>query len=99
MLGHGVNICNISFLLVIIFPHTVRMCSIKKVFLEISQNSQENTCASLWHRCFPVNFAKFLRATFFTEHLWWLLLFVMYISPHENVIENIYVEPSFKQLI
>ena len=42
----------------------------KKVFLEISQNSQENTCARvscltklqrLWHRCFPVNFAKFLR--------------------------------------
>ena len=28
----------------------------------------------LWHRCFPVNFAKFLRTPFFTEHLWWLLL-------------------------
>ena len=35
----------------------------KKMFLEISQNSQENTCARLatllkkrlWHRCFPVN--------------------------------------------
>ena len=24
--------------------------------------------------CFPVKFAKFLRATFFTEHLLWLLL-------------------------
>ena len=24
---------------------------------------------SLWHRCFPVNFAKFLRTPFFTEHL------------------------------
>ena len=23
------------------------MCSVKKVFLEISQNSQENTCASV----------------------------------------------------
>ena len=23
----------------------------------------------LWHRCFPVNFAKFLRILFFTEHL------------------------------
>ena len=48
----------------------VRRCSIKNVFVEISQNSQENTCARLsflikknrlWHRCFPVNFAKFLR--------------------------------------
>ena len=27
---------------------------------------------SLWHRCFPVNFVKFLRTLFFTEHLWWL---------------------------
>ena len=24
----------------------------------------------LWHRCFPVNFVKFLRTPFFTEHLW-----------------------------
>ena len=68
-------------------------CSVKKVFLEISQNSEENTCARislliklqtfrpatslkeiLWHRCFLMNFAKFLRTPFFTEHLWWLLL-------------------------
>ena len=28
----------------------------------------------LWNRCFPVNFAKFLRKPFFIEHLWWLLL-------------------------
>ena len=28
----------------------------------------------LWHRCFPMNFAKFLRAPIFTEHLRWLLL-------------------------
>ena len=58
-------------------------CSLKKVFLEISQNSQENTCARvsfliklqaapatllkkrLWHRCSPVNFAKFLSTPFF----------------------------------
>ena len=25
---------------------------------------------TLWHRCFPVNFVKFLRTLFFTEHLW-----------------------------
>ena len=29
---------------------------------------------SLWHRCFPVNFAKFLRTLLFIEHLMWLLL-------------------------
>ena len=27
----------------------------------------------LWHRCFPVNFVKFLRTPFLIEHLWWLL--------------------------
>ena len=49
----------------------------KKVFVEISQNSQANNCARasilikfkkknrLWNRCFPVNFAKFSRTTFF----------------------------------
>ena len=66
-----------------------RRCSLKEVLLEISQNSQENSCTKvsfliklqastllkirLWHRCFPVNFAKFLRAAFLTEYLWWLL--------------------------
>ena len=29
---------------------------------------------SLWHRYFPVNFAKFLRTLFLTDHLWWPLL-------------------------
>ena len=56
-----------------------RMCSVKKVFLEVLQN----TCARvpfcqrtrLWHRSFPVNFAKFLRIPFFIEHLWWLFLY------------------------
>ena len=52
---------------------------LKKVSLDILQNSQENTCARvsfllkkkltllkkrLWRRCFPVNFAKFLRTPF-----------------------------------
>ena len=59
--------------------------SVKKAFLKISQNSPENTCArasiliisikkSLWHGCFPVKFAKFLRTSFLTEHLQWLVL-------------------------
>ena len=50
------------------------------MFLEILQNSQENTCTRasfliklqacnlikkrVWHRCFPVKFAKFLRTPF-----------------------------------
>ena len=28
----------------------------------------------LWHRIFPVDFAKFLRIAFLTEHVRWLLL-------------------------
>ena len=27
---------------------------------------------TFWHRCFPVNFAKFLKTPFLTEYLWWL---------------------------
>ena len=30
----------------------------------------------LQHRCFTVNIAKFLRISFFIEHLWWLVLAV-----------------------
>ena len=29
----------------------------------------------LWHKCFPVNFAKFLTRPFLKEHLRWLLPF------------------------
>ena len=48
-----------------LFKSSRRMSSVKKVFWEISQNSQENTCVRvsatllkkrLQHRCFPVNF-------------------------------------------
>ena len=57
----------------------------KNVFLEISQNSLKTPVPEslflqrpatllkkrLWHRCFPVSFAIFLRTnTFFTEHIW-----------------------------
>ena len=68
----------------------VQRCSLKKVY-KILQISQANACLRvsfliklprillkkrLWHRCFPVNFAKFLRTAFFIEHFWWLLLFM-----------------------
>ena len=47
----------------------------KKVFLKMSQISQENTCAgvtfnkvigprAVQHSCFPANFAKYLRTSF-----------------------------------
>ena len=66
-----------------------RRCSVEKVFLEISQSSQENTCARV---CFLIGlrpstlfkketlahvfsweFCEISKNTF-AEHLWWLLL-------------------------
>ena len=40
----------------------------------------------LWHRCFPMNFAKFLGTPILTERLWWLLLWcvVTYFTKHED---------------
>ena len=32
--------------------------------LQAPENTQEITCARVWHRCFPVNFEKFLRPLF-----------------------------------
>ena len=40
----------------------------------------------LWHRCFPVNFAKFIRAPFVTEHLRRLFLNVVEISNYKEDI-------------
>ena len=57
----------------------------KEVFLEILQNVQKNIYARtsfllkkrLRHRCFPVSFEKFRRTSSVTEHLIWLLLFIL----------------------
>ena len=50
------------------------MCSVKKVFLEISQNSQENTCARVSFliknetlaQVFSCEFSEISKNTFFT---------------------------------
>ena len=49
-------------------------CSVKKVFLQIWQNSQENTCAR-------VSFLIKLQPPFHTEHLWRLLLLLVKFLP------------------
>ena len=48
-----------------IYRSSYRKCPVKKVFLDISQNSQLITCARvsllkkrLWHRCFHLNFEE-----------------------------------------
>ena len=60
-----------SFLLLEV---VVRRSSVKKVFLEISQTSQENTCASdsFFNK---VEFCEVSKNSFFIEHLRWLLLY------------------------
>ena len=44
----------------------------------------------LWHRCFPVNFVKFLRTPFLTEHLRWLLLYQEKLNDDNLDWKNIY---------
>ena len=82
---------------------------------KISKNSQENTCAKasfwltpatllkkrLWHRCFPHNFAKFLRTPFFIEHLQWLLLetFKTYKINIKSSVTFAYVQSNKRQII
>ena len=69
---------------IILHDSSAQRCSVKKVFLEISQNSQENTCArvsfsffikreTLTH-VFSCGFCEMFQNTFFIEHNWWLLL-------------------------
>ena len=68
----------------------VQRCSVKKMFLEISQNSQENTCARVSFliklqtcncikketlaQVFSCEFCEILGTPFFIEHLYSLLL-------------------------
>ena len=60
------------------------------VFKNFTNFTRKHLCRSLLviklqalrrfqHRCFPVKYVKFLRTTFFTERLQWLLLKVYYI--------------------
>ena len=44
----------------------------------------------LWHRCFPVNFLKFVRTPFYTEHLCRLLL---------NLSTHCYLQPRISNRV
>ena len=54
--------------------HVKKISSCPKVFCEKGFRPATLLKKRLWHRCFPVNFVKFLRTRFLSEHLWWLLL-------------------------
>ena len=69
----------------IFFEILYQRCSLRKLFLEISKNLQENAGLKpatllrkrLWLRCFLVNFAKFLRTPFSQNNSGWLLLWLL----------------------
>ena len=91
--------CNGFLVEVWMYPDWIRSsnlrCSIKKGFLKILQNSQENTYVRvsfliklqasglkkrLWHRCFSVNFVKFLKILYLQNTSRWLLLWLNIVS-------------------
>ena len=51
----------------------------------------------LWHRCFPANFAKFIRAPFIIEQLWWLLLMFLQTSQYWSLF-LIKLQVSFSRI-
>ena len=61
----------------------------KSVLRNFAKFSGKHLCQSLflikrlWYRCFPVNFAKFLRTPILAEHLRWLLT-ILAKPQHEN---------------
>ena len=48
------------------------MCSVKMVFLDFSQNSQESTCARVFFlaKVFSCDFCEIFKNNFYTEHFW-----------------------------
>ena len=85
------------------------------MFLDISQNSQENTCVRVffliklqacnfikkrpWHRCFPVNFAKFKRTHFYRTPLgdcFYITTIFCYLECNQSVILNAMNRGSWK---
>ena len=67
----------ISFINLLSPEAVAQRCSAEKVFLEISQNSQENTCASVY---FLIKLQAWGLNT--KQHLWWLLTY------HQKFHEN-----------
>ena len=82
------SVCYAGFLV----PEAVtQICSVKNVFLEILQNSQENTCARVsvlikffkketLAQVFYSEFCEISKSTFFTEHFRWLLLWFILVA-------------------
>ena len=71
----------------VLLEAVVQSCSVKKVFLEILQNSHESTSARVSFliklqalrpaTVLKKNFVKFIRTPFYREHFWWLLFLIL----------------------
>ena len=58
-----------------LLKETIQEFAKKNLWEIVFKEMQKIFCLKrLWQRCLSVNFAKFLRASFFIEHLWWLLV-------------------------
>ena len=71
----GQELTQVKILIAYQFRNNHRRRSVKEVFLEISQNSQENTCANFIKKeslaqVFSCEFCEISKNTFFKEHLW-----------------------------
>ena len=98
---------SINYIFQLYSEPVARRCSVKRVSLKNSQNAQENTSyfnkfaglrpatllkKSLWQRCFPLNFVKFLRTPFFTEYLWLLLLYISFSYNESKFLLSCHIE-------
>ena len=80
------------YYVVLLVPEAIsQICFVKKVFLEISQNSQEKTCTRVpflitfskketLAQVFYSKFCEISKSAFFTEHLQWLLLWFILVA-------------------
>ena len=75
----GCRFISIIIIIIMLYRSSHQKCSMKKVFLKISQNLQENTYAKVsglslkkgtLAQVFPYQFCEIFIDTFFTEHLW-----------------------------
>ena len=90
----ALNISSRDFNIHCTFRSSHQRCSVKKGVPRNFENSKENTCARvsfstllkkrLWHRRFPVNFAKFRRTPFSQSTSGRLLLQIIFVLDKGN---------------
>ena len=78
------------------YPLHIFRSSRPEVFCKtgVLRNFAKFTGKRLWDRCFPVDFANFVRAPFFIEHLRWLFLYFLMINKENKIFSSIYYRTS-----